>query len=322
MPTRSLPLAVLAGALAVAGCSRGGGAPEQALAAPSARPARPAAAEGPLDALRLSADEAAARLGPFAWEGEVSWTVSRPGAAPVHAAEHHRVRQLAGGEFEASADLDPGSGPGSETGRQVVYAGGVTYARGKWAPFRARPTDRGHDARRFRDDSFQLAADLAALCGPALQAEPAGEATFLGRRARRYRLALAAAAPPKPPPPPAALPQGGYDAATRRRLDFLEGRAPQQLSGELLVDAETGVPLSVAMRGAFSQQSDPQLAAEVDLAASVRSLGPDVPAVHAPRGALADDRKPKGVARALEAAGLRQREGAAAGETDEPQPDE
>jgi hypothetical protein len=45
--------------------------------------------------------------------------------------------------------------------------------------------------------------------------------------------------------------------------------------------------------------------------------------VHAPPGALADDRKPKGVARALEAAGWRQRDGGApSGEEDESQPGE
>lgn len=319
MPTRPLALAV---ALALAGCSRGGGTPEQALPQPGSPAARPADGEGPLDALRLTADQAAARLGSFAWEGEVTWTVSKPGATPVRAAEHHRVRQLASGDFEVSADLDPGSGPGSDTGKQIVYAGGATYAHGKWAPFRERPTDRGRDARRFRDESFQLAADLVRLYGPAFRAEPAGEATFLGRRARRYTLALTAMEPAQPPPAPAALPPSGYDPATRKRLDFLEGRVPKELSGELLVDAETGVPLSVTLRGSFSQQSDAQLRADVDLAARVRSLGSQVAAVQPPRGALADDRKPKGVARALEAAGLRQREGAATEEADEPQADE
>jgi hypothetical protein len=79
----------------------------------------------------------------------------------------------------------------------------------------------------------------------------------------------------------------------------------------------------VTLRGAFSQQSDPQLRAEVALDAQVRALGAGVAAVQAPRGALADDRKPKGVARALEAAGLRQRDGGApSGEEDESQPGE
>lgn len=315
---------VAAAALAAAACSRSGeGGRTRALPGGAPAPAAPDPAR-PLDALRLGADEAAARAGSFAWEAQVDWTVSKPGAAPVHLAERHRVRQLASGEFEASADLDPGAGPGSETGKQVVWAGGMTYARGKWAPFRERPTDRGRDARRFRDESFRLAADLADLYGPALAAQPSGETSLLGRRARRYVLSLSGAAPPPAPPPPAALPDGKYDPDTRRRLDFLEGRVPVALSGALLVDAETGLPLAVTLRGAFSEGSDPQLRAEVSLEAAVRALGQDVPAVRPPRGALADERKPKGVARALEAAGLRQRDGGAEGEgePDADQPEE
>lgn len=325
MPQRP-PLALAAALAACLACSRGGDRASRAQALAESSASRPQAFDPgqPLEALRLSAGEAAARAGSFAWEAQVTWTVAKPGAAPVHLVERHRLRQLATGEFEVSADLDPGAGPGSETGKQLVYAGGMTYARGRWAPFRERPTDRGRDARRFRDESFRLAADLADLFGPALVAHPSGEASFLGRRARRYVLSLSGAAPAKAPAPPAALPDGKYDAATRKRLDFLEGRVPAALSGELLLDAATGLPLSVSLRGAFSQQADPQLRADVELAATVRSLGGDVPAVAPPRGALADERKPKGVARALEAAGLRQRDGGpAAGEgEEEAQPDE
>jgi hypothetical protein len=328
MPRRLLALAlVTAVALSTSGgCSRSSDRDLRAkalAAAPGGAQARAVDLERPLEALRLSADDAAARAGSFAWEAQVSWTVARPGATPVHLVERHRVRQLASGEFEVSADLDPGAGPGSETGKQVVYAGGMTYARGKWAPFRERPTDRGRGARRARDESFRMAADLADLYGPALSAEPSGEVSYLGRRARRFVLSLTSAPPPKPRPPPPALPDGRYDDATRKRLDFLDGRVPTALSGELLLDAATGVPLSVSLRGAFSQQSDPQLRADVELDAAVRALGGDVPAVKPPRGALADERKPKGVARALEAAGLRQRDAGAAGAEEEAaQPDE
>jgi hypothetical protein len=307
--------------VAAAACSRGDAPGAQG--APGGRgapaPPRPFDFQHPLEALRTDADAAAARLGSFAWEGQVGWTVEKPGSAPVKATERHRVRQLASGEFEASADVDPGGGPGSETGRQVVFSGGMTYARGRWAPFRERPTDRGRDARRFRDDSFRVGGDLLDLYGPALVAQPAGETTALGRRARRYRLGLSDTLP-RAAPPPSTLPDGGYDADTRRRVAFLEGRVPLTAAGELVLDAETGVPLSLALQGAFAQRDDPQLKATVDLSARVQSLGPGVAAVHAPRNALADDRKPKGVARALEAAGLRkQPAGARRAEEEEPE---
>ncbi len=285
------------------------GAREKAFTTRGAGQPPPALDPGrPLEALRASGDDAAARAGSFAWEAQVAWNVAKPGITPVRATERHRIRQLATGEFEVSTDLDPGAGPGSETGKQIVFAKGMTFARSRWAPFRERPTDRGRDARRFRDDSFRIAANLADLYGAALSAQPAGETTFLGRRARRYALSLSGAAP-REAPAPSGLADGGYDLDTKRRVDFLEGRVPVALAGELLLDAETDLPLSVTMKGAFSEKADPQLRAEVELAAKVKALGARVPGVAPPRDALADDRKPKGVARALEAAGLRKSTG-------------
>jgi hypothetical protein len=314
------PLLLAATLLAVAGCRGRSDADARERAFAAARGAAPAAFDfaKPLAALRMTPDDAAARLGSFAWEGKVGWAAAKPGATPVRAAERHRVRQLATGEFEAEAEIDPGTGPGAQTGKEVVFTGGTTYARGKWAPFRERPADRGRDARRFRDDSFGAAAAVAELLGPSLVAAPAGDATLLGRSARRYALSFASAPRVAPPAPPEGLPDGGYDADTRRHLDFLDGRVPTAAGGELVLDAQTGVPLSVELTAAFAERSDPQVDVRVELSAAMKVLGGRVPGVPAPVGALPDERKPKGVARALEAAGLSKR-GAPAGERGEPE---
>ena len=300
---------VVAGLVALAGCSRADpGGQRSAATSGASRAAQPFDFGRPLEALRLTGDAFAARAGSFSWAGEVTWTVEKPGAPLVKAVERHRLRQLATGDFHVSATIDPGDGPGSERGKQIVFTSGMTYGRSRWAPFRERPTDRGRDARRFRDESLLFPAEIADLYGPALTAQPAGESTSAGRRARRYRLALSGSAPGPSAPAPAP-PGAGYDADTKRRLAFLEGRVPTAASGELLLDAETGVPLSIVLKGSFSEKDDPQLRVDVDLTAHVEALGRAVPPVHAPEGALADDRKPKGVARALEAAGLRKRTG-------------
>ncbi|HYG66091.1 MAG TPA: hypothetical protein VD838_00480, partial [Anaeromyxobacteraceae bacterium] len=145
-------------------------------------------------ALSLGAGEAARRLGAFDWTAAVVWTVTRDGEPPrqVNVAEKHTVRQAASGEFEVVAELDPGEGERARSGRHVVYAGGTTFAKGLHAPsFRERPTDRGRDAARFRDESFAMGGDVARLLGPGLRFEPAGETTVLGRPARRFTLSLA-----------------------------------------------------------------------------------------------------------------------------------
>jgi hypothetical protein len=272
-----------------------------APAGPRFDPARP------LEALALDADAVARAMGPFSWEAEVRWRAERAGASPVQATERHRLRQLPSGDFDVSAEIDPGTGPGSETGKQVVFVGGKTFAHGRWAPFRERPTDRGEDARRFRDESFRMAADLAALYGPALVAEQAGETSVLGRRARRYRLALSPSSPPRPSAPPPALPGGRYDADTQRHVAFLEGRVPTAAEGELLLDAQSGAPVRVTLRGSFARRDDAELRVEVELSARVTAQGGAVAVVQAPAKVQPDERKPKGVARALEAAGLRKR---------------
>jgi hypothetical protein len=234
----------------------------------------------------------------------------------VRATERHQVRQLDGGDFHALAEVDPGSWSGAESGREVVYAGGMTYARGRYAPFRERPTDRGRDARRFRDESFRLAAELAGLFGT-LAYEPRGDGSVLGRPARRFGVKLAEAGGSALPAPLAYAPTAEGDDDTRRRARLLEGRVPLALEGELWLDAQSGVPLQVRLRGALGQKADPRLRTEVDLQARVTGWGSMVAAVTAPQGALPDERKPRGVARALEQAGLRKR-----GQAEEEEPED
>ncbi len=307
---RTTAIAVFA-ALAAA-CSRGGDA-EGKRRLFSREDGRPAAGGAfdfahPGAALEMTADDATRRLGSFEWGAAVEWTVARQGddAQRVRAVERHRVREAPTGEFEASADIDPGLGAGSESGKEVVFAGGMTYARARYAAWRERPTDHGRDARRFRDESFLVPRSIARLYGDALAVAPAGDATVLGRPAKRFRLSLAKDAALSPPTPrPAGAPEPDDD--TRRRLGFLEGRVPVAADGELVLDAATGVPLRVRMAGAFGVKTDPAVRATVELLAQVKALGGEVAAIAAPKDARADERKAAGVASALDAAGLRKR---------------
>jgi hypothetical protein len=307
------PAALACAALLLAACS---GAPDDdgrrrlfATRAAGGAEAGPFDFSRPGDALLLDADEVARRLGSFEWAAGVEWSVATQGAeaTQVRAVERHRVRQSATGEFDVSAGVDPGLGPGSETGRDVVHARGMTFARAKHAPWRERPTDRGRDARRFREESFGIPRDVARLFGDALAVAPAGEATVLGRRGRRFVLSLApGGAPTAAAPRPEGAPAPDED--TRRRARFAEGRVPTSAEGELVLDAETGAPLRVRLSGAFEVKDGPGARASVQLLAQVRALGGEVAAIAPPKGALPDERKASGVTGALDAAGLRKRE--------------
>ncbi len=304
---RALASTVLA--LAVAGCSRGDRDARARVLAPGATPAAAPTFDPahPEASLALDAGEAARRLGaPFDWAAAVEWTVEKAGedARRVHVTERHRIRQLPSDDFEVRADVDPGLGPGSESGKQVVHVAGMTYGRALPGPFRERPTDRGRDARRFRDESFELAGSVARLCGSALRLDQAGEATVLGRRALRYRIGLAQGAAPATA---AKEPKGQLDPDTARRFMFLQGRVPLALDGELLADARTGVPLRVRLSGTFGVTAAAEVKATVELLAEVKALGRGVEGVAPPPGALPDERKPAGPSTALEAAGLKKR---------------
>jgi len=270
----------------------------------------PAGARGehPEDALALDAGEVAARLGSFEWTAVVDWNVSTRSADArrVHVAEHHRLRQSVGGEFEVESQTDPGQGPGSVLGKHVLWAGGMTFARGEYAPWRERPTDRGRDARRFRDESFGIAAAVARLCGPALVLEPLGDGAALGRRAARFRASLDASRF-VPPPPSRPASAGAPDEDTGRRLAFLDGHVPRKLDGEVLLDAETGVPLRVKLAATFGLKDEPDVRVDLSMLAQVKAVGGAIGAVKAPANPLPDSRKPPGVAAALEAAGLKTR---------------
>ena len=184
----------------------------------------------------------------------------------------------------------------------------MTYARARNAPWRERPTDRGRDARRYRDESFSIPLAVARLFGEgALRRagggphapRAAGEAVLpLARAGRRGAGAPAASAR-------RARARRGHRATARvpRRA-----RARGRLDGELVLDAATGAPLRVKLSGAFSVKADPRARAALELVAQVRALGGEVPTIAAPQGALPDERKPAGVAGALDAAGLRKRD--------------
>ncbi|BDG09536.1 hypothetical protein [Anaeromyxobacter paludicola] len=305
-----LPLAALLGALALlpAACRSRAERGAEAPGAATSRPPAPFDWSRPAASLAMDAGEVAARLGPFEWEATATWTVVKASDPehPIHVSERHLLRQQAKGAFRVSTELDPGTWQGAETGRTLVFDGARTFARGRWSPaggaFRARPNDRGEEARRHREESFGLAEQVARLCGPALELAPAGELRVLARAARRYELRLGAARP-SPATPPAGL---SSDDDTRRRLGLLEGRVPQALEGELVADAETGAPLAVHLRATFGTRDDPGVRVDLSLDAAVTGVGDRVPAVQAP-AKLAPEPKAHGVARALEAVGLRKK---------------
>ncbi len=313
-PMRLRPLSpVLAAALAaltLAACSRGDVAARNRIFAHAEGDEAKATfdPERPERALALDADEVADRLGAFQWSGAVEWSIDRPAGTPLHVTEQHALRQAASGAFEVRADVDPGLGPHAVTGKHVIWVDGMTYARALPAPFRQRPTDRGRDARRYREDSFGLVRTVAALVGPALRLEPAGEGEVLGRQARTYRFTLGEGTPRAEAAAPAGFRADDPDTALRQ--GFLAGARATKAEGELELDVATGAPLRARLTATFSAPPAGKAApprVTVTVATKIAALGGEVKAVLPPPSALPDERKPAGPSAALEAAGLKKR---------------
>jgi hypothetical protein len=231
--------------------------------------------------------------------------VARPPAAPLRVTEEHRVRQSQTGEFEVRAEVDPGLGPSALRGKQILYVNGMTYARSLPSPFRERPTDRGRDARRYREESFGMVRTVAELVGPALRVQPDGGQVVLGREALRYRFSLGEVPARGAEPAPAGF--QANDADTAARQGFLRGAVPTAADGDLAVDAQTGAPLRARLTATFDGPAGTERGAKVTVvvSAQVKALGGEVKAIAPPRGARADERKPAGPSTALEAAGLK-----------------
>ena len=214
--------------------------------------------------------------------------------------------------------MDPGRGPGSESGKRVIWARGMSYARslypglGRVARAAHRPRPRRPPLPR-RELPPRRRGGRAARSG-ARRLPGRDRVSALGRPARRFALSLDRARfTPGPSRLSAEPPPGGPDAATKLRLALLDGREPIDASGELLLDAATGAPLSVRISALLGVKGDPDARVRVEVEGRLTALGGEVAAVEPPPGVLPDERKPRGVARALEQAGLRKKKGAEAG---------
>jgi hypothetical protein len=310
LPVPILAAVTAASALSLAACSRGDvAARNRIFAHAEGDEARETFdPEHPEKALALEADQVAERLGAFEWSGAVEWSIERPAGTPLHVTEQHALRQSTSGAFEVRADVDPGLGPHAVTGKEVIWVDGMTYARALPAPFRQRPTDRGRDARRYREDSFGVVRTVAGLVGPALRIEPAGAGELLGREARRYRFTLGEDAPRAEVAAPAGF--QAQDPDTALRQGFLTGARATKAEGELELDAATGAPLRARLTATFvgppaGKTAPPRVT--VTVSTKIAGLGGEVKVVSPPAGALPDERKPAGPSAALEAAGLKKR---------------
>jgi hypothetical protein len=281
--------------------------------------------------LGMGGGEAVERLGAHTFTAKVSFEWSHADGA-VKLSETRTLRSAAGalsGDFHGTLENS------RDQGFDVLRVGGEVYARSRYGRYRRRLRDRGM-AERAREDLHGVIAEVDALFGGRMVLKPEGTATYEGRTAWKYAVSLGPKADGKgqaAPLPALTTKDGGVDEDTSLRLAFFNGREPQSLSGEVLVDSVTAVVLRTRLDGTLQapgQGTDEAKAVPAVLRLKVESTVTGVgkpPGLKVPEDALPDADKPVGIAEAMDRFGI-PRQGpdagtpdAGAGAADEP-PDE
>ena len=287
---RAMKRAALVILLVAASCKRSEDeAARQRIFSPEEPIGSLAEAKETLDAHRLADDpplahrvlhmpqaEVAERLGPHTAQTRVQFAWFRgpglaDGGSEVSLAEETSLVQGAHGDFTVKLSND------HNQGFEIDWLGGQAFVKSVYGPFRKRRTDRT-DAGKVREQALAALPAFDRLArGLKLKLE--GESTVEGRRVVRYTVSGSGAGgskkddkdlPPIEFPQPPAGQAGkalGPDADTARRLDLWEKEEPSSVSGTVLIDALTAVPLACDLQGHFSvgASGKGQPAAELDL---------------------------------------------------------
>jgi len=157
----------------------------------------------------------------------------------------------------------------ADYGREVIYTGGKLFLRPRYQRWHGRAPETPEEPADLRDSFYGAIAATWDLVAPGAELTDLGPAQIAGRSGRKIAVKLA----PKPAKnPPETLSQ----------RKWREGRAIEQLVGEVVLDADKGVPLAVKIVGtvAFSRDGRRfQMKMSVD--SSVSGVG-QVAAITAP----------------------------------------
>jgi hypothetical protein len=240
-------------------------------------------------AVRMGQAEVAARLGAHKAQTRVQFAWFRGPGAPdggidVALAEETTLLQAANGDFSVRQEND------RNQGFELVWAKGEVFVRGLFGPFRKRRTDRT-DPERVRELAMAALPTFERLAH-GLKLQKAGEATVEGRKVVRYQVTGSAGRPPPaerkdlPKLEYPVQPDGGRgpDADTARRIEVWDKEEPTRVTGTLVVDAQTAVPIAADLQGHFRVPGEGGPAAELDLHSvlTVTGIGKD-PGVQPPQ---------------------------------------
>ncbi|MCW5802285.1 MAG: hypothetical protein KIT31_07850 [Deltaproteobacteria bacterium] len=208
-------------------------------------------------ALTLPFAATLAKLGPLTVVVETR-TVVTEGDKPVSDLTDQaklEIGELAGGAFHGvytnSADY----------GRETLFAGGTLYLRPRYQVWNARAPETKDEPQALRDAYVAAVAATWDLLAPAVELSDRGALEVAGRAGRRIEV--------KQAPSPKANPPEPLDHRKWR-----EGRTIEGVTGEVVLDADTGLPLAVKLAGTVGFARDArQFQMKLALDAKVTKVG-------------------------------------------------
>lgn len=266
---------VLAG-LALAGCGRSRGVPDKALGGLVLAPPPPdehvdvaKAARDPAQlgrALRLPEHAIAAALGPIAMSVATDTTVDAGGAGGKPVSELSERASVETGDKGAFHGVYDNS---DDYGREVIFVGGKLYLRPRYQRWHVRAPETDGEPQALRDGFTDAIGATWDLLAPGAALSDGGAVEVAGRPGRRIVVALAKT--PRPVP-----------KETLAQRAWRQTRTVDALSGEVVLDAQKGVPLRVKLAGAIGFTRDGQhYEMKLSVGSEVTSIG-QVAAIAAP----------------------------------------
>jgi hypothetical protein len=149
----------------------------------------------------------------------------------------------------------------ADYGRETTYVNGKLYLRPRYQRWHARGPEGPDEPEALRDQYFDAVAATWDLLAPGAELADRGRIQISGRTGRKIEVKRAAE-PAQPPPEPIL------------QRKWRERRSIDEVSGEVVIDAEKGVPLVVKLAGrlAFSREGR-RFSMKVSVDSTISGLG-------------------------------------------------
>ncbi|HEY4059070.1 MAG TPA: hypothetical protein VGM39_20785, partial [Kofleriaceae bacterium] len=238
---------VVAAALLLASCGQSRGVPDKDLGdlvvakKDNLAPIKAAnAATDPAELARAMAQPLStvvAALGPHTATVDTKTTVDEAGQPVSDLSDTTKLELGDKGAFHAVYTNT------ADYGREAIFADGTLYLRPRYQKWHGRAPEGPNEPAQQRDAYYDAVEATWDLLAPGVELIDKGPVTVAGRAGRKIQIAKA--------PKPAA-----NQAETLTQRKWREQRVIEDVSGEVVLDEEKAVPLSVTLAGTISFMRD------------------------------------------------------------------